>query len=139
MPGSINAAFVVLTVLAIFLAISGILSFVISVNATTAPEGGAGAGFLSGFLHGGLVLFFAFKVRKGRNWARITLTVLFALFIIPGISFFGVALFSPGAFSPDEMLGVIVAAFFLLVSIVLIVLMFRPTANAYFRASSAQM
>lgn len=80
----------------------------------------------------GLMLLFVFKMRAGRNWARIVLTVLggiglvFALFGLPGTF----ALFAMG------ILGVLVGLLSL-VGIVLtaaaIFFMFRPAASAYFR------
>nr|BFF02441.1 hypothetical protein GCM10020241_41160 [Streptoalloteichus tenebrarius] len=63
-----------------------------------------------------LCLLFAFKVRAGRNWARITLTVL----TVFGVSFTAVDPSWPSLVST-------------LVAVVATVLMFLPNANAYFR------
>lgn len=46
----------------------------------------------------------------------------------------GILLFSPGALPLNAIVATIIAAFLALVAIVGIVLMFRPTANVYFRA-----
>jgi hypothetical protein len=65
----------------------------------------------------GLYLLFAFKARAGRNWARITLTVLTVLRLLAlaaGVTLFGVI----------TVVGAIVAT----------VLLFLPESNQYFTA-----
>ncbi|WP_189060428.1 hypothetical protein [Longimycelium tulufanense] len=76
-------------------------------------------GFVAVFflIFAGLFVLFAFKMKAGRNWARITLTVLTAI----------IMLFTLGS----SLTGLIPV----LVSIVAIVLMFLPKANAYFQAA----
>ncbi|MCP2261729.1 hypothetical protein LX15_005455 [Streptoalloteichus tenebrarius] len=64
-----------------------------------------------------LYVLFGFKMRAGRNWARITLTVLTAL----------------GALSLAFSLSWM-SLLSTLVSVVAVVLMYLPNANAYFRA-----
>jgi heme A synthase len=79
-----------------------------------------------------LYILFIIKMRAGRNWARIVLTVLSALSVISTV--FGIGtVFSEGG------LGV-VSGILTLVQLVLIVVavyfMFRPASNAYFAAGS---
>ncbi|SHE48576.1 hypothetical protein [Streptoalloteichus hindustanus] len=64
-----------------------------------------------------LYLLFAVKMRAGRNWARITLTVLTAL---------GVLFLLTGPTWASVLSS--------LVSVAAVVLMFLPNANAYFQA-----
>jgi len=66
----------------------------------------------------GLYLLFAFKARAGRNWARITLTVLTVLRV----------LFLATSFSVLNALTVLVA-------VAATVLLFLPEANQFFTAS----
>lgn len=70
----------------------------------------------------GLQVFFVFKMRAGRNWARIVLAVLAGLSLVLGL------LGLTG--------GITVASFISLVSLAVLVAatyyMFRPAANAYF-------
>jgi preprotein translocase subunit SecG len=65
-----------------------------------------------------LYVFFAYKVRVGRNWARMTLTVL----LVVGFVYYAYTgtLLSNG-------LG-------LLISVIALVLVYLPAANAYFAA-----
>lgn len=69
-------------------------------------------------LFAALYVFFAYKVRAGRNWARMTLTVL----VIIGVAYdaYTGALLSSG-------LG-------LLISLVAVILVYLPSASAYFAA-----
>ncbi|MDQ2723818.1 MAG: hypothetical protein M3Y19_11010 [Actinomycetota bacterium] len=70
----------------------------------------------------GLELFFAFKMRAGRNWARIVLTVVGILGVLFGL--FGLTN------------GLTIATVLNLISIIVviaaIVFMFRPASGAYF-------
>lgn len=78
-----------------------------------------------------LLLLFAFKMRAGRNWARIVLTVVGGVILVIGLLGLGgtFALFGLGA------LGVL-AGLLSLAQLVLfaaaIFFMFRPGASAYF-------
>lgn len=149
-PGSIAAAFVSWTVLAavsLSLGIPDLISEILdylanSANVTTTAGRTPGSKLAFGGLvlvFGGLVLFFAFKMQSGRNWARITLVVLGALFCIVllgvTISLLGIIISSPGDLLFNAVVAIVIVVFSALVSIVGIALMFRSTANAYFRAS----
>lgn len=83
---------------------------------------------VSGLLFSALYLLFAYMMRAGRNWARITLTVL------GGIGIIGILL-------QLRQVGV-VSMLFSLVQLVLIIaavyLMFRPDGNRYFAAQKAR-
>lgn len=70
----------------------------------------------------GLELFFAFKMRSGRNWARIVLTVLGVLGVLAGLYSIATA-FTIGSVLNIISIVVVVAA---------IVFMYKPAANAYF-------
>jgi uncharacterized membrane protein len=79
---------------------------------------------LVGIIIAGLFLLFAYKMRAGRNWARITLTVLGALsilFTILGVGNSGVA---------SLIVSLIQAALILIA----VYFMYRPDANQYFAA-----
>lgn len=69
-------------------------------------------------LFAGLYVFFAYKVRSGRNWARMTLTVL----MIIGVAYdaYTGTLLSSG-------IGLLISAF-------AVILVYLPSANAYFAA-----
>ena len=69
-----------------------------------------------------LAVLFAVKMRAGRNWARIVITV-FAAFRVLSV------LLSLSLMGGVEMILSIVAA---LLSVAVVVLMFRPDAKAYF-------
>jgi hypothetical protein len=66
----------------------------------------------------GLYLLFAFKARAGRNWARITLTVLTVLRLLSLIA-------------GSNLLAVISVV----VAVVAVVLLFLPASNQFFAAS----
>jgi hypothetical protein len=64
----------------------------------------------------GLYVFFAYKVRSGRNWARMTLTVLMVL----GVAY-------------DAYTGTLLSSGIgLLVSVVAVILVYLPQSAAYF-------
>jgi hypothetical protein len=65
-----------------------------------------------------LYVFLAYKVRSGRNWARMTLTVLLIIGVVYGL--FNGSLLSSGV-------G-------LLISAVAVVLVYLPSASAFFAA-----
>ncbi len=69
-----------------------------------------------------LEIFFMFKMRAGRNWARIVLTVLGVLSILSGL--YGLT----QGFTVGAIFGVIS----LLVVIAAIVFMYKPADRAYF-------
>lgn len=65
-----------------------------------------------------LYVFFAYKVRSGRNWARMTLTVL----MIIGVAY-------------DAYTGTLLSSGVgLLISALAVILVYLPSANAYFAA-----
>lgn len=70
-----------------------------------------------------LWIFFGVKMRAGRNWARIVLTVFAAISIVANLV---AAVTGPTPIL--SALGVVATA-------AVIVLMYRPAANPYFRAS----
>lgn len=65
-----------------------------------------------------LYVFFAYKVRVGRNWARMTLTILLIL---------GVVYYAYTGTLLSNGLG-------LVISVIALVLVYLPSANAYFAA-----
>lgn len=70
----------------------------------------------------GLQVFFVFKMRAGRNWARIVLTVLAGLSLLSGL--FGLT----GGITAGSLISLVSLA----VLIAATYYMFRPAANAYF-------
>jgi preprotein translocase subunit SecG len=76
----------------------------------------------------GLYLLFAYKMRAGRNWARITLTVLGALNVVS-------VLFN---FRTGGGVSIVVGLVEAIVILAAIYLMFRPDANQYFAAGKAR-
>jgi quinol-cytochrome oxidoreductase complex cytochrome b subunit len=75
-----------------------------------------------------LYLLFAYKMRAGRNWARITLTVLGGLNVV-SILF---SLRNAGG------VGVVIALIQAIVILAAIYFMYRPEANQYYQASRAR-
>lgn len=79
----------------------------------------------------GLLVLFTFKMRAGRNWARITLTVvggiavLMTLFTLVGI---GTAIAAGGLAFASSVLSLLSG----LLTVAAIVMMFRSDANPYF-------
>jgi cation transport ATPase len=70
-------------------------------------------------LFAALYLFFAYKVRAGRNWARMTLTVLMVI----GVAY-------------DAYTGTLLSSGIgLLISAVAVILVYFPSASAYFAAN----
>lgn len=70
----------------------------------------------------GLELLFAFKMRAGRNWARIVLTVLGVLGVLFGL--YGL--------TNGLTVGTVLNIISIIVVVAAIVFMFRPAASAYF-------
>ncbi len=73
-----------------------------------------------------LELFFVFKMRAGKNWARIVLTVLGVLGILSAL--YGL--------TAGLTFGVVLNLISMLVVIAAIVFMFKPAASAYFSRST---
>ena len=88
----------------------------------------------------GLWIAFGFKLRAGRNWARVTLTVfagLWAMSCLSGLASGGLA----GALGPDAhlpgsyyALGYVQSGLGLLGTVAFVVLVFVRSSNAYFNA-----
>lgn len=91
-------------------------------QASTAITVALVVGAVVGLVILGLELFFVFKMRAGRNWARIVLTVLGVLGILFGLY----------GFTAGFTLGSVLNLISLVVVIAAIVFMFKPAARAYF-------
>jgi preprotein translocase subunit SecG len=151
-PGSVKGAFLIYVVAAL-LAIVGAVLLVTSKTWDAAIAASAGKANASGItaeslanavkiatvvvtvIIVGLYLLFAFKMRAGRNWARVVLTVLSALSIAnTARSSSSITVnnqvYSAAGSQVFSWLGAILA-------ILAIVLMFLPASNAYFTASKA--
>ncbi|MGH3568928.1 MAG: hypothetical protein ACRDRH_23460 [Pseudonocardia sp.] len=81
----------------------------------------------------GLGLLFAFKMRAGRNWARITLTVLGAIAVLFSLLSFGNSLVV-AAIGLIGILSVVISVIQILLIVAAIFFMFRPAAAQYFAA-----
>lgn len=81
-------------------------------------------GLVIGLAMIGLFVLFAFMMRAGRNWARITLTVLGGISIV--LNLFGIR--SAGA------LNLIITLVLVVLVAAAIYLMYRPESNNYFSA-----
>lgn len=81
----------------------------------------------------GLGLLFAFKMRAGRNWARITLTVLGAIAVLFSLLSFGSSSAVAGV-GLVGILSVVITVIQTLLIIAAIYFMFRPAAAQYFAA-----
>jgi hypothetical protein len=89
-----------------------------------------------GFLIGaGLYLLFAFKMRAGRNWARVVLTVIGALGVLSAVLPTYRSVTVNGTTYVVQNYGIHWISLALLVAA--LVLMFVPASNAYFTASKA--
>ena len=90
---------------------------------------------VAGVIFLGLYLLFAFKMRAGRNWARVVLTVLSALSILSSFSASASVTVNGHIYksSSTQISGVIGA----ILGVVAIVLMYLAASNAYFSASKA--
>ncbi|MBA2309402.1 MAG: hypothetical protein H0W01_08935 [Pseudonocardiales bacterium] len=100
-------------------------------NVEAAVRTGIIIGVVIGLVILALYIFFAFQMRGGKNWARITLTVLGALsvvFTLIGIGTYS-SLIATGLFG---VLSVVISLIQLGLVIAAIYFMFRPAANAYF-------
>jgi hypothetical protein len=150
-PGSVNGAFFIYVLAALVSLVGIILTLTSSVwadaiaaNVTTTSGTNVHTlvntvkitSAVFGVIFLALYLFFAFKMRAGRNWARIVLTVLSALSIISALTTTTTAVTVNGHVYKSTStqfvgwIGVVLA-------IVAIVLMFLPASNAYFTASKA--
>ena len=148
-PGSVNGAFFIYVLAALVALIGIILTLTSSVwtDAIAANVNTSGTNVhtlvntvkittaVFGVIFLALYLFFAFKMRAGRNWARIVLTVLSALSIISSFSSSTTVTVNGHVYksTSTQFVGWIGVA----LAIIAIVLMFLPASNAYFTASKA--
>ena len=72
----------------------------------------------------GIQLFFVLKLKAGRNWARIVLTVFVGMGVLRSLA--------AAAMGSSSGLGVVVQVVQVLLGVAAGVFMFRPAANAYF-------
>lgn len=104
-------------------------------SATSLASAAKIATIVVGVIFIGLYLLFAFKMRAGRNWARIVLTVLSVLSILSAaratasINVNG-QVYSVGGSQATGWIGAAIA-------VVAILLMYLGASNAYFAASKA--
>lgn len=127
-PGTVTAAFWILLLGLILDAIGAILLLVAGIAfAGSRDAGGTAAGLSGPILIGAAVvallfvvieLIIVFKMRAGRNWARIVITILEVLGL--GALFTNATFWSWGA---------------VVLSLIAVVLMWLPASNAYFRRS----
>ena len=149
-PGSVKGAFLIYLIAALLAAVGVVLSLTSNVwNQAVAAAGSNTSGVdtqtlvntvkittaVVGVILLGLYLLFAFKMRAGRNWARIVLTVLSALSILSLASASSSVNVNGTVYksSSTQLTGWIGGA----LAVVGIVLMFLPASNAYFSASKA--
>lgn len=151
-PGPVNGAFLVYLIAAL-VALIGIIVTVTSDfwdeairdNAGMVPTNGLSTedavnaakigAVVAGVIIVALYLLFAFKMRAGRNWARIVLTVLSALSIVSQFTFSASVEVNGRVYSSSlsDASGWVGTA----LAVVAIVLMFLPASNEYFARSKA--
>jgi hypothetical protein len=150
-PGSVNGAFFIYLIAAVLAVIAIILTLTSNVWEQAIADSGADTSGVNvhslvntvkivsvvfGVIFIALYLLFAFKMRAGRNWARIVLTVLSGLSIISSVSTTTTAVtvnghvYKSSSTQLTGWIGVILA-------VIAIVLMYLPASNAYFKASKA--
>ena len=149
-PGTVKGAFLIYLVAALLALVGIVLSLTSNVwdqAIAAAPVNTSGIStqtlvntikittVVVGVILLGLYLLFAFKMRAGRNWARIVLTVLSALSILSPASATRSVNVNGTVYqsTSTQTTGWIGAA----LAVVAIVLMFLPASNAYFTASKA--
>ena len=97
-------------------------------QASAAITVGLSVALVIGLILLALEIFFMFKMRAGRNWARIVLTVLGVLSILSGLS----------GLAQGFTVGTIFSAISLVVVIAAIVFMYKAAARAYFSTPKPQ-
>lgn len=150
-PGSVNGAFYIYLLAAVLAAVSIILALTSNVWDQAIAGGAAnnsGTNVQSlvnfakiftvvvGAIFIALYLLFAFKMRAGRNWARIVLTVVSALSVLSAFSASATVTVDGQVYtsSSTQISGWITAV----IAIVAIVLMYLSASNAYFNAAKGR-
>lgn len=101
---------------------------------------GVAVGVVGGLVAAGLWVLCAVFVRKGAGWARILATVLAGLSILSGLlGVLGlvVAAAVPETGVPTSTLTVVLTVLGVVVSAAVVVALFHPASNAFFRAAAA--
>lgn len=148
-PGSVKGAFLIYLLAALLAALGIVLSLTSNIWDDAIAAGANTSGLdtqtvvntakivtvVVGAILLALYLLFAFKMRAGRNWARIVLTVLSALSIASSFSASASVTVNGNVYksTSTQATGWIGAV----LGIIAIVLMFLPASNAYFSASKA--
>lgn len=148
-PQEVETAFKCWLTIVVLSVIGGVLNFALSgplaaqiakqqpALSRTSAEAAASAALVIGLVIAVvfivLYVLFAFKMRAGRNWARITLTVLGGISVLLTLIGIGtiLALFSAGVVG---ILGGLLSFVQVLLILAAIYFMFRPASNAYFSA-----
>ena len=148
-PGSVKGAFLVYVIVAV-LAVVGIALVLTSnvwndairdsvttsgINAQSLVNTVKIISVAFGVIFLALYLFFAFKMRAGRNWARIVLTVLSGLSILSSFSASGSVNLNGHVYKSSS--AQISGWISVVLSVVAIVLMYLSASNQYFKASKA--
>lgn len=116
-PTAVTVSFYLWLITVVLGIISGIVGlFSMSGNQTNGMGGALVAGGVIGIVIALVELFIVFRMRDGRNWARIVLLVLAILQVLGVVS----------AFSIIGTIGLIAV-------IIATILMFLPASNGYFR------
>jgi hypothetical protein len=149
-PGSVKGAFLIYLIAALLALIGIVLALTSDVWKNAIASGGVTTSGLSvesavtiakvttvivGVIFLGLYLLFAFKMRAGRNWARIVLTVLSGLSILSSFSASASVTVNGEVYksSSTQASGVIGG----ILAVVAIVLMYLSSSNQYFAATKA--
>jgi hypothetical protein len=150
-PGSVNGAFAIFVISAIWAVVSVILvlnssiwdqalaearqSGVITSDVESAMGIVKTTAIAFAVIFALLYVFFAFKMRAGRNWARITLTVLAALSLIQAFGYRANVTVNGRIYETSALWqGVLAAA----LSLIAIILMYVKPSNEYFAAMKAR-
>lgn len=152
-PGSVNGAFFIYLIAAAISLVGIVLTFTSDIwdralreNADMVSSTGMTTeelinvtktvSIVVGVLFVGLYLLFAFKMRAGRNWARIVLTVLSALSVVSLFSATASVKINDQTYTSgsNQVTGWIGAV----ISVLAIVLMFLPASNEYFARTKAE-
>lgn len=150
-PKEVETAFRLLIAFIVLGVIGTVLSFVLAsttvgaaIGTTELPPGVSSSditGIATGVVIGigvlflvlyGLGLLFTFKMRQGRNWARIVLTIVSAIYVL----FWLISLGGIGQMVSAGIVGlvsVVLGVVQLLLIVGALYFMFRPAANQYFQ------